>query len=238
MTIFNQYSATVRGNTKCQQAYSVLHADDHEIFRIGIRTVLERIPRFSRIDEDVQNGDRAMILISRYRPDIAILDIDMPNSNGIEVARHIMLAQLPTKVILLSNAITPYAFEEALSLNVMGFLNKSSSLAELEPCLIDVTVGTPYISSDCVNHTNQFSATISTAGKVLQETLSKSEIKVLKLIAIGKSTPEIANELCKSTRTIDSHRYNMNQKLGLSGKYGLLSYAFQNKGVILGLPTS
>ena len=194
------------------------------------------MPGFQLLDEDIKDGNRAMILMARHRPDIAILDIDMPGANGVEVARHIVLTQLPTKVILLSNAITNYIFEECLSLNVMGFLTKTSSLTELRPCLNEVTMGKSYISSDCISIGDQFASPVTQAGNELQRLLSKSEIKVLKLIAIGKSTPEIAEEICKSTRTIDSHRYNMNQKLRLKGKHGLLSYAFQNKRMILSIP--
>lgn len=215
---------------------SIIHVDDHEIVRVGVRTVVGRMPKYQLIEEDIKDGNRAMILLARHRPDIAILDIDMPGANGVEVARHIILTKLPTKVVLLSNAITNYIFEECLSLNVMGFLTKTTALAELRPCLNEVTIGNSYISSDCLNIGNEFASQLAQAGNQLQQVLSKTEIKVLKLIAIGKSTPEIAEEICKSTRTIDSHRYNMNQKLGLKGKHGLLSYAFQNKRMILSIP--
>ena len=218
-----------------KQTFSVLHVDDHEIVRIGVRTVVNRMPHFNMIEEDVADGTRAMILLSRLRPDILILDIDMPGASGIEVARHVQLTHLPTKVILLSNAITHYTFEECLSLNVMGFLTKSASLSELKPCLIDVIDNKSYISTDCLNGKRQFVPAKSNLAQKLTTVLSKTEIKVLKLISIGKSTSEIAEEMFKSTRTIDSHRYHMSQKLNIKGKNGLLCYAFQNKSVILGL---
>ena len=220
------------------QAYSVLHVDDHEIVRVGVRTAINRIPNFDLIDEDISDGNRAMIMLSRYQPDVAILDVDLPCANGIEVARHIMLTKLPTKIILLSNTISAYTFEECLSLNVMGFLTKTTSLSELRPCLNHVVEDKQYISTDCLNARNEFSSVTSSVGQKLQEILSKSEIKVLKLIAIGKSTPQIAEEICNSARTIDSHRYKMSQKLQLKGKHGLLSFAFQNKSVILSLPVT
>ncbi|MFA0960328.1 response regulator transcription factor [Roseivirga sp. BDSF3-8] len=219
------------------RTYSILHVDDHEIVRIGIRTIIDRMPGFRLIDDDIKDGNRAMVLLSRYQPDLALLDVDLPGASGIEIARHIIMTKLPTKVVLLSNAITHYTFEECLSLNVMGFLSKSTPLCELSPCLDNVIKGNSYISTDCLDVHDRYSTSSADAGNSLLSVLSKTEIKVLKLIAIGKSTPEIAEEFCKSTRTIDSHRYNINQKLGLKGKHGLLSYAFQNKRMILSLPT-
>ncbi|MGB0522284.1 MAG: response regulator [Flammeovirgaceae bacterium] len=211
--------------------YTILHADDHPISRMGIRTTINQLPNYELIEEEIEDGDRAMLMARHYEPDMILLDLEMPKSNGMEVAKYIFDNHLNTKVILLSGLINTAVYQQGKSLGVKGFVLKIAAISEIEECLVAIQHGEEYISKDLarsigadlvLQQGNPFEHNI------LISTLTKRELAVLQLVIAGYTSAEIANKLFNSLKTIETHRHNISKKFNLNGQR-LSSYITKNK---------
>jgi DNA-binding NarL/FixJ family response regulator len=214
---------------------SILLADDHKIFREGLKALLEQEKDLSII-ADTDDGAVAVELSLSLLPDVAILDICMPNFNGIEVSRRIAASEQPTRVIILSMHMDKEYVSEAMRAGAMGFLAKSCTSSELVNAIHDVVAGKPYLSS-----------TISSAlvglitppqpdlpGSTLRRAdypLSRREHEVLRLLAEGNCTKEVAALLSLSSKTVETYRLNLMKKLGITNMANLVRYAIR-EGII------
>ena len=200
----------------------ILIADDHPLTLQGTKSFVQSFG-YNVIDT-CSNGIAALNLINLRLPDIAILDIDMPGMDGLDVAEKIMVSKLKTKVILLTMHKETTVYEKAKEIGVFGYVLKEHAQNELEDCLAKVAVGKEYVSAflndDLLNDS-------SLDAGVLQ--LTFSEKKILDLIKIQKTNKQIAQSLFLSERTIEGHRRNIIEKLGLpKEKNSLLKWAIQN----------
>jgi DNA-binding NarL/FixJ family response regulator len=200
-------------------------ADDHPLFLKGLKGFLEE-NNFDVIGE-APNGDLALKFIQEIEPNLAILDLDMPGMSGLEVARMCQEQEIQTKIILLTFHKKSYIYHQAKSLNISGYVPKDFAVEELLDCIRVVSKNEAYMSARVVS---------DFPGSKLPEkpsNLTPSEIKIIRYIADGMTTKEIANLLFLAERTIDKHRSNIIKKLGLDKKHNsLLIWVQKNKEII------
>jgi DNA-binding NarL/FixJ family response regulator len=208
----------------------VLIADDHPIFRHGLRQIIERAPQLVVVDE-AEDGEMAWQKLVTTNPDVAILDVDMPRRDGFEVARAIRDARLKVGVIFLTMHKDEHFLNQALDLGVKGYIVKDSALTETVQCIRAVAAGQEYVSpqltSFLLNRSRR--AAQLAASKPQLTSLTAVERRVLKLVAEYKSNKQIADQLCLSVRTIEHHRARISQKLELEGHHALLKFALENQ---------
>jgi DNA-binding NarL/FixJ family response regulator len=209
--------------------YKIIIADDHPIFRSGIREVIKSLP-FVEWKGEAQNGMEAYQLILATQPDVAILDLEMPLLTGLDVCKKVLSEKHQTKFIILTMHKEKHFFEEAMEAGVMGYLLKDNAVEELVKCIEMVRMNQKYISPQIENFL------IERQGKMADEhitqvlkQLTSTEKVLIKLISQGKTSPEIAQHLFLSVSTIENHRYNISKKLQLEGKNSLLKFAILYK---------
>ena len=212
----------------------ILIADDHKILREGLRSLLETQSAFAVVAE-AEDGLTAYEGVKKHKPDIAILDIGMPGLNGIEVTRKIRSEQTTTKVIALSIHADRRFVMGILEAGANGYLLKDSAFAELITAVTAVTKGKTYLSPSIAETVIKSSLEKSDRGKQGSSVLlSGREREVLQMIAEGKSTKEIAFRLFVSTKTVETHRKQIMDKLSIRTVAGLTKYAIREGLTSLG----
>ena len=211
----------------------VIIADDHPIFRQGLVQIIAAEPLFEIVGES-GNGAEALELIKLLKPDLAVLDISMPGMNGLDVVKEAEKESLPVHFIILTMFTEEEYFNEAMDCGVKGYLLKENATSDLLQCLKAVAQGEYYISpslSGYLINRNRHKNALHEKVPTLAD-LTEMEKRILKLIAENKTSKEIASELFISYRTVQNHRNNICQKLGLKGHHKLLQFALENKGLI------
>jgi DNA-binding NarL/FixJ family response regulator len=212
----------------------IVIADDHPIFRRGLKEVIESDPALKVVGE-AGDGDQAIELIESLKPGVAIVDIDMPGRNGFGVAKYIQEKGLAVTVIFLTMYKDQDALDRALQYGAKGYVMKDNAATEVIAGIKAAARGDHYISpslsSLLVNRAARASAfTEEQPGLKL---LTAGEMRVLKLIAEKKTSKEIAQELFVSPRTIDNHRASICMKLELQGSNALLKFALDHKAELI-----
>ena len=202
----------------------ILIADDHPIFRRGLRFVIESDAALEVVAE-VDNGRDALERIQAIEPDVAVLDVNMPEADGLAVAREIQRKNMPTLAVFLTMHADEAIFNAALDADVKGFVIKDGAANDIIACIKSAAGGKSFFSSAL----SEYLLDRRARPKSPLDNLTAAERRVLRLIAAGKSTKEVAEELFVSPRTIDHHRANIAAKLDLKGKNALLTYALTNK---------
>jgi DNA-binding NarL/FixJ family response regulator len=211
-------------------AIKVLLADDHGIVRKGLRSTIENEGGFEVVAE-ASNGREAVRLAQQLKPDIAIMDIAMPQLNGIDATEQIMKLSPTTKVLVLSMHADESYVIRVLAAQARGYLLKDSAEVDLIPALKSVMQGRPYFSpkvtqvllEDYMRYLRQ---------RGLQDTydlLTPREKEVLQLLAEGNSNKDVANLLNLGLSTVDTHRTNLMQKLNLHSTAEVVLYAVRKR---------
>jgi DNA-binding NarL/FixJ family response regulator len=200
----------------------VLLADDHQILRHALRALLER--EGYQVVAEAEDGQQAIEAVERFAPDVAVLDLSMPVINGIEATRAIVTRGVPTKVVLLTVHREEHYVLAALKAGVMGYVLKTQASADLLHAMREVAGNAVYLSPG-VSRT-VVDAYLSKRD-LPRATLSPREREVLRLIAEGKTTKEIASLLGLSVKTADSHRTRLMEKLDIHDVAGLTRYAIR-----------
>src|SRR5438105_5543684 len=207
---------------RCPMSLRILLADDHKIFRQGVRALLER--EGFRVDGEVADGHAAIEMAAQLNPDVVVLDLAMPMLNGLDAAREITRASPRTRTILLTmHAEDPYV-ARALHAGIRGYVLKSQAAEDLVQAIREVAGGSIYLSPGV-------SQTVVEAylakRDVPPDPLTPREHQVLQLIAEGKTTKEIAALLGLSVKTAESHRTRIMIKLDIPETAGLVRYAIR-----------
>ena len=208
----------------------ILIADDHPIFRRGLRMVVEADPRLKVVAE-AEDGAAALAGVEGLRPDVAVLDVNMPAPDGLAIARRIRDERWAVAPVFLTMHRDEALFNAALDAGVRGFVLKDGAADEIVGCVKAVAAGQSYISPALSGH---LLGRRGRAGEFARRTpsvndLTAAERRVLRLIAEAKSNKEIAETLFISVRTVEHHRSNICSKLGLTGKNALLAFALTHK---------
>jgi DNA-binding NarL/FixJ family response regulator len=208
----------------------ILIADDHPIFRRGLRMVIEADPQLKVVAE-ADNGAYALKSIEEQRPDVAVLDINMPQPDGLGIARHIRDHRWAVVPVFLTMHRDEALFNAALDAGVRGFVVKDGAADEIVGCIKSVASGQSYFSPALSGHllTRRARADEFVRQVPSIDELTAAERRVLRLIAEAKSNKEIAETLFISVRTVEHHRSNICSKLGLTGKNALLAFALTHK---------
>ncbi len=208
----------------------IVMADDHPIVRQGLRKIIETDKHLLIIAE-AGDGQAALDSIEEHRPQVAVLDIDMPGIDGFAVVRELQRRRIETEVVFLTMLDEEETFQAAMDLNVRGYVLKDSAADEIVSAIKSVANGRPFLSP-------AMSAMLLNRRRRADELekqqpglhlLTPTERRVLKLIADDKTSKEIGEELFVSYRTIEGHRANISRKLNLSGSLALVKFASANK---------
>lgn len=204
--------------------------DDHPLFRQGLRQEVEADPRFAIVGE-AADGAAGLALLRRLQPALAVLDVNLPEMNGLEVAARAQAESLPTRLVMLTMMKDETAFNAALRAGVRGFVLKDGATSEITSCLLAVARGEAYVSPACSGFLLRRRARAEEleAGLPLVRLLTTAERRVLKRIAAKRSTKDIAAEFALSPRTIEAHRANICGKLKLKGSNSLLQFALEHR---------
>lgn len=205
----------------------VLLADDHTLVRAGIRSLLETIEGVEVVAES-GDGREALELISRHRPDLALLDIGMPGLNGIEIARQVGRASPKTKVIMLSIYDDKIHVTQAIRAGVAGYLLKGASVVELPLAVRAVMAGETYLTPKVSRFVVHGFLHEEAEGADPLEGLTRRQREILQLIAEGRSTREIAAILELSVKTVETHRSRMMERLDIRDVPGLVRFAIRS----------
>ncbi len=206
---------------------TVLIADDHPVVRKGLKGLIEEDAGL-RVIAEASNGEEALKYISDLAPSVAILDIDMPVMNGLLVARSVQTRNLATHIIFMTFHTDEDLMRGAMEAGGKGYILKGTELDEVSNAIHAVSEGRTYIGSTMASilfSRNNPSAS-GQLGKDIQK-LTITEKKVLRLLADGKSSKEIGDELAIHYRTVENHRTNMCRKLGIEGANALARFALQ-----------
>lgn len=206
----------------------ILIADDHALIRQGLRQVLDAQTDFQIIE--TENGEEALEEIRNQKPDIAILDVEMPKMTGFEVAKQLKHEALSIDVIFLTMFKDEVMFNKVMDIGVKGYVLKENTVSEIMSCIKAVLAGKHYVSpgmTDLLLRRNTRSA-YSATDKDGLHLLTPSEKNIMKLLATMKTNQEIAEELNISPKTVKNHRNNICNKLEISGTHALLKFAIEH----------
>ena len=210
----------------------VLLADDHKMIRAGLRLVLEQQSDIT-VAGEANDGREAVALAQQLKPSVVVLDVGMPNLNGIEAALQIKEAQPDTAIVMLSMHSDEGYILRALRAGALGYILKDSAEADLVAAVRAVAEGKSFFSPKVsrILLEDYMRKLRKSGGEDSYDLLSAREREILQLVAEGKSSKEVANLLHLSVYTVETHRANIMQKLNLRGIPELILYAVR-KGIV------
>jgi DNA-binding NarL/FixJ family response regulator len=213
-----------------KKTITVLIADDHPIFRKGLCEVLLEDPAIKLVGE-VADGLAALQEILELKPNAAVLDLDMPQMNGLQVAKKLSELKLPVAVVMLTMHKEEMLFNEAMNAGILGFVLKENAASDLLGCIHAVVRGQSYISPSLSAFllNRKMGSQKLFEEKPELETLTPAEWRILKLIAEDLTSKEIAERLDLSVHTVENHRAKICDRLNLRGSHSLLKFAYDNK---------
>ena len=213
---------------------TIVIADDHPLFRVGLRETIESERGFKVVGE-ASDGEQALEMISEMYPAIAILDVSMPKLDGLAVARKLVAQEPSVGVILVTMYREQKLFTQALEAGVKGYVLKDSAVTDIISCIKAVAAGQNYASPELTTYLVKRVRQAEAAGSARSdlEALTTTELRILSLLAEYKTSKQIAQELFISPRTVDTHRNNICQKLEIHGSHALVKFALQHKDLLL-----
>jgi two-component system, NarL family, response regulator NreC len=206
----------------------VLLVEDHLLVRSGIRLLLER-SRDMRIVGEADDGREAVALAKSLTPDLAIVDVGLPNLNGLQAVLQIRQESPRTRVLMLSMHAEIEYVREALRAGASGYVLKSAASTELMAAVHAILTGQKYISEKLLESLKKMPPNVRSGASPSDLTiLTAREREILQLVAEGNSGPEIARDLAISERTVETHRQNIMTKLDIHTIAGLTRFALRH----------
>lgn len=216
------------------QVKTLLIADDHPIFRKGLMDLLQNsFPKVKIIE--CHNGAEAINGILKQKPDIAILDINMPEANGLDVCKHVIKEQSTTKIIILTMYQEKEMIKNAMLSGAMGYILKDNAVDEIMDCVNTVAEGETYIGTAMLPYHTELSIEDKKKQQLVEglKTLSQAELKTLKLVSQNKTSKEISELLFLSEKTVENYRSRICQKLELPPRNNsLVIWISENKELL------
>ncbi len=208
----------------------ILIADDHPIFRTGLKQIIEADSRF-RVAAEAADATEALKLVRLRKPAAVVLDMDMPGGGGLTVVRELRTELPNTAVVFLTMHKVESLFNEAMDAGALGYVMKECAAQEILAALSSALAGRVYLSpsvGDFLLKRQRRALALATTVPGLAD-LTPTERRVLKLITANLTSKDIGQELGISHRTVERHRTNVAQKLGLSGTHSLVKFAFDHR---------
>jgi DNA-binding NarL/FixJ family response regulator len=210
---------------------TVFLADDHHVVRKGLRVLLEAEGDLDVIGEEA-DGLKVVELVERLRPNVLVLDVQMPGLNGLEITRQIVQRGLGTRIVILSMHASETYVLAALRHGALGYVLKDAEPSQVVEAVREVSVGRRYLSRTLSGRAiNAYAEKAQAAPADTYDTLTTREREVLQLAAESSSATEIAARLGISPRTVETHRENLMRKLGLLSQTDLIRYALR-RGIL------
>lgn len=214
------------------RALRILVADDHDLMRRGLKALLESRPGWSVCGE-AQTGREAVAKAEELKPDIVIVDITMPELNGVEAARRILKESPNTEVLVLSVHYSDQLIRDILDAGVRGYIVKSDSdrdlLVAVEALANHKPFFTPRATELILSNFNNKGASPSEMTEWIGDRLTSREREIVQLLSEGKSSKEVASVLSISVKTAETHRANIMRKLEIHSVSELVRYAVRNQ---------
>jgi DNA-binding NarL/FixJ family response regulator len=219
------------------QKIRVILAEDHTVVRQGLRALLAAEGDIEIVGE-AENGRQAIQLVKKFLPDVAVIDIAMPVLNGLEATRQITRTVPSTKVLILSSYSDDEYVHQLTQAGAAGYLVKQTAANELLKAIREAHRGNAYFSPSVAKRLRDHCREAFVSGQPVRrrsDYLTTREAEVLQLIAEGRANKQIAAELCISIKTVEKHRQQVMNKLGIHDVAGLTRHAI-SKGIIEGAP--
>jgi DNA-binding NarL/FixJ family response regulator len=216
------------------QKVRLLVCDDHALFRAGMRAVLREQPALDVVGE-AANGRAAVDEAARLRPDVVLMDVEMPRLDGFEATRRIVKAQRGVRVLMLSMYAEETLVARSLEAGASGYVLKDVPVAELFRAIRAVAGGGRYLSAGATDPDLDVRAQTARRARTRFDLLTSREREVLKLLAESLSVKEVAAALDRSAKTVEVHKYNLMRKLGVHDRAGLVKCAIAHRLVPLPL---
>ena len=207
---------------------NIIIVDDHLIFRQGLKSIIT-LENIANVIGEASNGIEFIELLSDLKPDLVLMDIDMPRMNGLDATEKALEILPELKIIAFSMFSDEEYYYKMIDRGVKGFILKTSGINELETAIQNVMSGDTYFSNELLRKIiNNFGRTNITKQTAL-ENLTEREIEILQLICFGLSTEQIAEKLFISPKTVKSHKSNLLEKTVCKNTPALILFAIKNK---------
>lgn len=214
------------------KALRILIADDHDLMRRGLKTLLLTQPNWS-ICAEAQTGREAVTKAEELKPDIVILDITMPELNGLEAAKRILKTCPSTEILVLSMHYSDQLIREILDTGIRGYIVKSDSERDLVIAVQALAIHKPFFTPRAteliLDKFNGREGSSSEMPESLRDRLTSREREIVQLLSEGKSSKEVASDLKISVKTAETHRANIMRKLEIHSVSELVRYAVRNQ---------
>lgn len=206
----------------------VLLVDDHQMILESLKLLFRRMPNVEIVDT-ISDSRQVLPWLETNKADLIVSDFNMPYLSGVDLTLQIRQQHLAVKVILLTMLEDAVHIREAIKVGVNGYILKKSELEELERAITLIMQGKRYFSPAIIEELAAYPGeNWNDAHPATIQNLTEREIEVLKLIAMEFSSPEIADKLCISLSTVETHRRNLFQKLNVKSAIGLVKYALKH----------
>ena len=204
---------------------NIMIADDHAIVRSGLRSIIEADPSL-KLTGEATGGYEVIEMVNKTPPDILVLDISMPDLDGISVTKNLTASHPDLKILILTIHEDNALLREAIKSGASGYILKKAAEADLIAAIKMILRGDTYVDPALIRELIvEQPEKESSPSKKLVDPLTPREIEVLKLIVHGYTNRQIGEELTISVRTVDGHRANLTAKLGLKNRVELVRYA-------------
>ena len=204
-------------------AITIVLADDHTVVRHALRLLLDEEPGFEVV-ADATDAEGATRYVRGHKPTVLVLDLNMPGKPSLDAIPDIQEASPDTRIVVLTMQKEPAFARQALRLGVLGYVLKEAADAELVQAVRSAAAGQTYLQP-------ALGALLAAEPDPTEDSLSEREVEVLRLIALGHTNAEIAEQLFISVRTVETHRAHIQQKLGVSSRAELVRSAL-SRGLV------
>ena len=199
-------------------------ADDHPIVLEGLQQLLSLEPDFAVLAK-CREGEAALAAVRRQRPDVLVLDLQMPAKDGLAVLRELYMEQLPTRVVVLTAALDADDALEAIRLGARGLVLKDMAPHLLVQCIREVAAGGEWLERGAITKAIEKLLGRQAAAEAAAGVLTARELEIVRMVASGRRNKDIARELAIVEGTIKTHLYNIYQKVGVASRVALTLWA-------------
>lgn len=213
----------------------IIIVDDHKIFRQGLKSLIVN-ERMAEVVAEASNGKEFLDILPKHKPDLVLMDIEMPEMNGVEATREALSKNPDLRVLVLSTFGDEIHYYNIIQAGAKGFVLKSSGIKELQTAIKEVAAGESYFSNELLRRiiANVGASTKEEAPEAsTNEKLSKRELEILQHIANGLSNEEISEKLHISHTTVKGHRSSILNKTGSKNTASLIIHAIKNNLIVI-----